>query len=93
MHELRQNMFRLNNERDPRRYQQRGFEIGVYAVATLHATIMAYGARAPTPTVRSNAFHFLSEVSRRPGFAAWPPNPIRPSSRSRRAAQPRRLAA
>ena len=63
MHTLRQRLFRMGSERDPKVFREHGHRLGVAAVANLHANIIAHGDEGPSPTARSNAHHFPSEAA------------------------------
>jgi hypothetical protein len=59
-----QTLMRVISTADPNTFVATAHEASVQAVALLHIHIQAFGPSRPSPTLRSNAFHFPSHIAR-----------------------------
>jgi hypothetical protein len=53
-------LYEIVDELDPRVYRRDGWKAGLWMVGLLNMSIVAFGQDEPSPTLRSNAWHFMS---------------------------------
>lgn len=53
-------LYEIVDELDPRVYRREGWKAGLWMVGLLNLSILAYGPAEPSPTLRSNAWHYMS---------------------------------